>query len=38
MSKRAVKIVTMDDLISVVGKDAARYFFNSAQGKCTSEF
>jgi arginyl-tRNA synthetase len=27
MSKRAGKIVTMDDLISVVGKDAARYFF-----------
>jgi len=27
MSKRAEKIVTMDDLISVVGKDAARYFF-----------
>ncbi|MDD2596420.1 MAG: arginine--tRNA ligase [Candidatus Cloacimonetes bacterium] len=27
MSKRAGKIVTMDDLINVVGKDAARYFF-----------
>lgn len=27
MSKRAGKIVTMDDLVSVVGKDAARYFF-----------
>ncbi|MDZ4121565.1 MAG: arginine--tRNA ligase, partial [Candidatus Cloacimonadaceae bacterium] len=27
MSKRAGKIVTMDDLIAVVGKDAARYFF-----------
>lgn len=27
MSKRAGKIVTMDDLISVVGKDSARYFF-----------
>ncbi|MDD2423291.1 MAG: arginine--tRNA ligase [Candidatus Cloacimonetes bacterium] len=27
MSKRAGKIVTMDDLISVVGKDASRYFF-----------
>lgn len=27
MSKRAGKIVTMDELISVVGKDAARYFF-----------
>jgi len=27
MSKRAGKIVTMDDLLSVVGKDAARYFF-----------
>ncbi|MBW6514355.1 MAG: arginine--tRNA ligase [Candidatus Syntrophosphaera sp.] len=27
MSKRAGKIVTMDDLISLVGKDAARYFF-----------
>ena len=27
MSKRAGKIVTMDDLIQVVGKDAARYFF-----------
>ena len=27
MSKRAGKIVTMDDLISVVGKDAARFFF-----------
>lgn len=27
MSKRAGKIVTMDDLITVVGKDAARYFF-----------
>lgn len=27
MSKRAGKIVTMDDLISEVGKDAARYFF-----------
>lgn len=27
MSKRAGKIVTMDDLISVVGRDAARYFF-----------
>lgn len=27
MSKRAGKIVTMDDLVGVVGKDAARYFF-----------
>ncbi len=27
MSKRAGKIVTMDDLLNVVGKDAARYFF-----------
>jgi arginyl-tRNA synthetase len=27
MSKRAGKIVTMDDLISVVGKDASRFFF-----------
>lgn len=27
MSKRAGKIVTMDDLIDEVGKDAARYFF-----------
>lgn len=27
MSKRAGKIVTMDDLLSVVGKDSARYFF-----------
>jgi arginyl-tRNA synthetase len=27
MSKRAGKIVTMDDLVNVVGKDAARYFF-----------
>jgi len=27
MSKRAGKIVTMDDLVSVVDKDAARYFF-----------
>ncbi len=27
MSKRAGKIVTMDDLIGEVGKDAARYFF-----------
>ena len=27
MSKRAGKIVTMDDLINEVGKDAARYFF-----------
>jgi arginyl-tRNA synthetase len=27
MSKRAGKIVTMDDLLSVVSKDAARYFF-----------
>ncbi len=27
MSKRAGKIVTMDDLISEVGRDAARYFF-----------
>ena len=27
MSKRAGKIVTMDDLIEEVGKDAARYFF-----------
>ena len=27
MSKRAGKIVTMDDLIDDVGKDAARYFF-----------
>jgi arginyl-tRNA synthetase len=27
MSKRAGKIVTMDDLIDVVGKDSARYFF-----------
>ncbi|MFA7543426.1 MAG: arginine--tRNA ligase, partial [Candidatus Cloacimonadaceae bacterium] len=27
MSKRAGKIVTMDDLVSEVGKDAARYFF-----------
>lgn len=27
MSKRAGKIVTMDDLVSVVGRDAARYFF-----------
>jgi len=27
MSKRAGKIVTMDDLINVVGKDSARYFF-----------
>jgi arginyl-tRNA synthetase len=27
MSKRAGKIVTMDDLISVVGRDSARYFF-----------
>jgi len=27
MSKRAGKIVSMDDLISEVGKDAARYFF-----------
>jgi len=27
MSKRAGKIVSMDDLISVVGKDSARYFF-----------
>ena len=27
MSKRAGKIVTMDDLVSVVGKDSARYFF-----------
>jgi arginyl-tRNA synthetase len=27
MSKRAGKIVTMDDLIAEVGKDAARYFF-----------
>lgn len=27
MSKRAGKIVTMDDLLSVVGRDAARYFF-----------
>ncbi|MCD8479895.1 MAG: arginine--tRNA ligase [Candidatus Cloacimonetes bacterium] len=26
MSKRAGKIVTMDDLINVVGKDSARYF------------
>ncbi|MCB5228994.1 MAG: arginine--tRNA ligase [Candidatus Cloacimonetes bacterium] len=27
MSKRAGKIVTMDDLVNEVGKDAARYFF-----------
>jgi arginyl-tRNA synthetase len=27
MSKRAGKIVTMDDLLNVVSKDAARYFF-----------
>ncbi|MDP2172345.1 MAG: arginine--tRNA ligase [Candidatus Cloacimonadaceae bacterium] len=27
MSKRAGKIVTMDDLLSLVGKDSARYFF-----------
>lgn len=27
MSKRAGKIITMDELISEVGKDAARYFF-----------
>ncbi len=27
MSKRAGKIVTMDDLVGVVGKDSARYFF-----------
>ena len=27
MSKRAGKIVTLDDLINEVGKDAARYFF-----------
>lgn len=27
MSKRAGKIVTMDDLLSVVSKDSARYFF-----------
>lgn len=27
MSKRAGKIVTMDDLVDEVGKDAARYFF-----------
>lgn len=27
MSKRAGKIVTMDDLLSVVSRDAARYFF-----------
>ncbi len=27
MSKRAGKIVTMDDLVNVVGRDAARYFF-----------
>ncbi len=27
MSKRAGKIVSMDDLVSVVGKDSARYFF-----------
>ncbi|MDY0152405.1 MAG: arginine--tRNA ligase [Candidatus Cloacimonas sp.] len=27
MSKRAGKIVTMDELVSVVGKDSARYFF-----------
>jgi len=27
MSKRAGKIVTMDDLINVVGRDSARYFF-----------
>lgn len=27
MSKRAGKIVTMDDLVSEVGRDAARYFF-----------
>ena len=27
MSKRAGKIVTMDDLVSLVGKDSARFFF-----------
>ncbi|MCK9557399.1 MAG: arginine--tRNA ligase [Candidatus Cloacimonetes bacterium] len=27
MSKRAGKIISMDDLINVVGKDSARYFF-----------
>jgi len=27
MSKRAGKIVTMDELLSVVGRDSARYFF-----------
>ena len=38
MSKRAGKIVTMDDLIDEVGKDAARYFFVSRKPNAHLEF
>ena len=38
MSKRAGKIVTMDDLIDEVGKDAARYFFISRKPNAHLDF
>ncbi|MCK4653015.1 MAG: arginine--tRNA ligase, partial [Candidatus Cloacimonetes bacterium] len=38
MSKRAGKIVTMDDLILEVGKDAARYFFLNRKPSAHMDF
>ncbi len=38
ISKRAGKIVTMDDLLSVVGRDATRYFFIARKANAHMNF